>query len=115
VSGEALFARVATETLDWILRDLRQEEGGFASALDADSEGVEGKFYVWTPDEVRAVLGDDLAPEALAHFAIAEPGNFEGASIPCARRRTPSGCGRSRTGCARRASSAYGRGSTTSG
>jgi hypothetical protein len=87
VSGEALFARVATETLDWILRDLRQEEGGFASALDADSEGVEGKFYVWTPDEVRAVLGDDLAPEALAHFAIAEPGNFEGASIPV--RATP--------------------------
>ena len=59
VSGEPFFERVCTETLDWVLRDLRQEEGGFASALDADSEGEEGRFYVWTPDEVRAVLGDD--------------------------------------------------------
>jgi uncharacterized protein YyaL (SSP411 family) len=59
VSGEPFFARVCTETLDWALRDLRQDEGGFASALDADSEGEEGRFYVWTPDEVRAALGDD--------------------------------------------------------
>src|SRR5215218_1257518 len=59
VSGEPFFERVCTETLDWALRDLRQDEGGFASALDADSEGEEGRFYVWTPDEVRAALGDD--------------------------------------------------------
>ena len=58
VSGEPLFARVCEETLDWALRELRQDEGGFASSLDADSEGVEGKFYVWTPDEIRAALGD---------------------------------------------------------
>ena len=80
-------ARRATETLDWVLRELRQEEGGFASALDADSEGVEGKFYVWTPDEVRDALGEDLAPAALQHFGILPGGNFEGANIPV--RATP--------------------------
>ena len=87
LTGEALFLRVVTETLDWALRELRQEEGGFASALDADSEGVEGKFYVWTPDQVRDALPEDLAPAALQHFAIVPGGNFEGASIPV--RATP--------------------------
>src|SRR5690349_1735436 len=82
VTGEPLFRRVSEETLDWALRELRQEEGGFASALDADSEGVEGRFYVWRPDEVRAALGDELALEALEYFGITEAGNFEGASIP---------------------------------
>ncbi|HET8950813.1 MAG TPA: thioredoxin domain-containing protein [Solirubrobacteraceae bacterium] len=87
LSGESLLLRVATETLDWALRELRQDEGGFASALDADSEGVEGKFYVWTPDEVRDALSEDLAPAALQHFGILPGGNFEGASIPV--RATP--------------------------
>src|SRR5829696_6558361 len=94
VSGEPFFARVCTETLDWALRDLRQEEGGFASALDADSEGEEGRFYVWTPDEVRAALGDDrnvaegasrLAGEteiALEHFGMTGAPNFEGRWAP---------------------------------
>src|SRR5919108_227399 len=92
------------ETLDWALRDLRQEEGGFASALDADSEGEEGRFYVWTPDEVRAALDDDrnvaegerdegasrLAGEteiALEHFGMTRPPNFEGRWTPV--RATP--------------------------
>jgi uncharacterized protein YyaL (SSP411 family) len=80
VSGEGLFRRVCEETLDWAMRELRQDEGGFASSLDADSEGVEGKFYVWTPDEIRAALGD-LAESAIAHFGVTEAGNFEGANI----------------------------------
>src|SRR5215218_1171002 len=87
LTGEGLFLRVTTETLDWALRELRQEEGGFASALDADSEGVEGKFYVWTPEQVRDALPEDLAPAALQHFGISPGGNFEGASIPV--RATP--------------------------
>jgi uncharacterized protein YyaL (SSP411 family) len=81
LTGEPLFERVTTETLDWALRELRQEEGGFASALDADSEGEEGRYYVWTLDEVRAALGPELADVAIEHFGMTEAGNFEGRNI----------------------------------
>ncbi|HEY2259088.1 MAG TPA: thioredoxin domain-containing protein [Solirubrobacteraceae bacterium] len=79
VSGEERMRRVCCETLDWALREMRGPEGGFCSALDADSEGVEGKFYVWTVAELREVLGP-LADEAIAYFGATEAGNFEGAT-----------------------------------
>ncbi len=87
LTDEPLFERVTRETLDWALRELRQDEGGFASALDADSEGVEGKFYVWQLGEVRAALEPELADIAIEHFGMTEAGNFEGTNIPV--RATP--------------------------
>jgi uncharacterized protein YyaL (SSP411 family) len=76
LSGEQRLLDVCTETLDWALRELRGPEGGFCAALDADSEGVEGRFYVWTLKELEQVL-DDLAPAAIAYFGVSQRGNFE--------------------------------------
>src|SRR5436305_1801181 len=77
VSGEDRLAEVCTETLDWALREMRGPEGGFCSALDADSEGEEGRFYVWTLDQLRDALQPELAEEAIAYFGATERGNFE--------------------------------------
>ena len=77
VTGEARFAEVCTQTLDWVLRELGGPEGGFCSALDADSEGVEGKFYVWTAEQLAAALGPELAVPARSHFGVSGPPNFE--------------------------------------
>ncbi len=83
VTGEPVFRQVCEETLDWALREMRGPEGGFFSALDADSEGVEGKFYVWTVEQMRAALeGEPDADEAIAWFGATDRGNFEGANIP---------------------------------
>jgi uncharacterized protein YyaL (SSP411 family) len=77
LTGEAGFARTARETLDYCLRDLRHADGGFFCAEDADSEGVEGKFYLWTEKEIRAVLGKD-ADAAIRAFGVRPSGNFHG-------------------------------------
>jgi hypothetical protein len=86
VSGRERFQRVCCETLDWALREMRGPEGGFCSALDADSEGIEGKFYVWSESELRDVLGSELAPAALDYF---RPHRFEHALILEARGPEP--------------------------
>jgi uncharacterized protein YyaL (SSP411 family) len=77
VSGDERLRAVCTETLDWALREMQGPEGGFCSALDADSEGEEGKFYVWTHEQLRDALGD-LYDDAVAYF---EPRRFEAAYV----------------------------------
>ena len=76
-TGAPLAERVVRETAAFLLRDLRTPEGGFASALDADSEGVEGKFYAWTPAQLREVLGDDDGAFAAEVFGVTDRGTFE--------------------------------------
>jgi uncharacterized protein len=78
--GHERYRRVCEETLDWALREMRGPEGGFFSALDADSEGEEGRFYVWTPAQVREVLGDSADP-ILDFYGVTKPGNFEGQNV----------------------------------
>ena len=79
--GHGRYRRIVEETLDWALREMRGPEGGFYSALDADSEGEEGRFYVWTPDELRDVLGGERAEAIGAYYGVSDAGNFEGRSI----------------------------------
>lgn len=86
--GTELGDRVARESADWMIRELGTAEGGFASALDADSEGVEGKFYVWTPGELVDVLGAEDGAWAAEVFEVTEAGTFEeGASTLQLRHR----------------------------
>ena len=82
LTGSALSQRIAQETLDFILRDLGSPQGGFYAAWDADSEGVEGKYYVWSLEEVAGVVGAEAAPLVIAALGVTREGNFEGANIP---------------------------------
>jgi uncharacterized protein len=75
--GTDLGDRIAAETADFLLRELRTPEGGFASALDADTEGVEGRFYAWTPDQLTEVLGVDRGRWAAETFNVTSEGTFE--------------------------------------
>ncbi|MCL5876311.1 MAG: thioredoxin domain-containing protein [Candidatus Bathyarchaeota archaeon] len=75
-SGAPRFKVTAKETLNYVLRDLTSPEGGFYSAEDADSEGEEGKFYVWTQDEIRQALPVDLADFAIEIFGVKQLGNY---------------------------------------
>jgi uncharacterized protein len=76
-----LFAMRVSETVDWLLREMVTEEGGFASSLDADSEGEEGKFYVWSLAEIEEVLGPEDAKSFAEVYDVTPEGNFEGHTI----------------------------------
>ena len=79
-TGEPLYKRIATETLDFVIREMRDPNGAFYSTQDADSEGVEGKYYVWSLEEFRSVVGDDA--DAIAeHFDVTAHGNWEHTNI----------------------------------
>ncbi|MGI8963351.1 MAG: thioredoxin domain-containing protein, partial [Thermomicrobiales bacterium] len=81
VTRNQAYRKVVEETADWVLREMRSPEGGFYAAIDADSEGEEGKFYVWTPDEIDDVLEPEAADLIKLHYGVTQSGNFEGASI----------------------------------
>ena len=82
VTKNQAYADTARRTADYILRELTDPQGGFYCGQDADSDGVEGKYYVFTPDEVQSVLGEKDGKEVCRLYGIAEGGNFEGKSIP---------------------------------
>jgi hypothetical protein len=81
ITGDADLRDVAEETLDYVLTDLRSPEGGFYSARDADSEGEEGRYYVWTREEVAAVLPEDAGRLFMRCYDVSDSGNFEGLNI----------------------------------
>jgi uncharacterized protein YyaL (SSP411 family) len=81
ITKDASYKRIAVETLDYVMREMLDQTGGFYSAQDADSEGEEGKFFVWTLSEVEEILGSDDAKLFNFFFEISESGNFEGKNI----------------------------------
>jgi uncharacterized protein len=80
-TGNEFYKRTAVETLDYVAREMTNKEGGFYSTQDADSEGEEGKFFVWAPEEVKSLLGEEDARLFNRYFDVSEVGNFEGHNI----------------------------------
>src|SRR5438874_171252 len=75
LTGDELALQVARRTVDFLLAEMRTASGGFASALDADTEGVEGATYAWTPDQLRAALGEEDGPYAAALLNVTDDGS----------------------------------------
>jgi uncharacterized protein YyaL (SSP411 family) len=82
VTGNPFYAAVARDVFTYVLREMKSPEGGFYSAQDADSEGVEGKFYLWTPEEVAKILGDEEGSFFCRLYDVTPAGNFNGKSVP---------------------------------
>ena len=82
VTGKPLYRRIVEETLSYVIREMTDPLGGFYSAQDADSEGVEGKYFIWRPEEIVAVLGKEECEIVNRFFGVTQEGNFEGRSIP---------------------------------
>ncbi|MCB0194011.1 MAG: thioredoxin domain-containing protein [Anaerolineae bacterium] len=82
LTGKPFYRRIVEETLDYVMREMTDPAGGFYSTQDADSEGEEGKFFVWTPNEVKAILGEEEGTIFCRAYDITPTGNFEGKSIP---------------------------------
>ena len=80
-TGRPLYRRITEETLDYVLREMTGAGGGFYSAQDADSEGEEGKFFVWTPQEFQSALGAENGDLIGGYFGLTDAGNFEGKTI----------------------------------
>jgi hypothetical protein len=78
ISGDVIYKDTATETADWVIREMQSETGGYYSALDADSEGEEGKFYIWDPETVASIVDDDEFQLLAQRFGLDKPANFEG-------------------------------------
>ncbi len=81
VTGKTLYRRITEETLDYVRREMTSGDGGFYSTQDADSEGEEGKFFLWSPDEVTTILGPGDARIFKAYYDVSRRGNFEGRNI----------------------------------
>jgi hypothetical protein len=81
LTGDHFFAGIARETLEYVIREMRDAAGGFYATQDADSEGEEGRFFLWDPDEVRRVLGAETAEIACRYWDVSAAGNFEGRNI----------------------------------
>ena len=81
LTGNDLYQRICEETLDYVLREMTDPLGGFYSAQDADSEGEEGKFFIWSPEEIDRVLGPEDGPAFRSYYGVTTAGNFEGANI----------------------------------
>ncbi|HYO92030.1 MAG TPA: thioredoxin domain-containing protein, partial [Pyrinomonadaceae bacterium] len=81
VTNEDFYRRISEETLDYVVREMTDERGGFYSTQDADSEGHEGKFFVWTVDEVKEILGEDDGSLFCSYYDVTAGGNFEGQNI----------------------------------